>query len=97
MALLRSIPGVEVSELDSGCCGMAGSFGYEAEHYEISMQIGGLKLFPAVKAGQEAGASVTAHGVSCRQQIEHGTGRPARHPLEIIRQALPVPGSEGGG
>ena len=48
---------------------MAGSFGYEAEHYEISMQIGGLKLFPAVKAGLKEGAQITAHGVSCRAQI----------------------------
>jgi Fe-S oxidoreductase len=70
---------------------MAGSFGFEAEHYELSMRIGGLRLFPAIRA--EPGETViTATGVSCRQQIEHGTGRPARHPLEIIRQALPVPG-----
>jgi Fe-S oxidoreductase len=91
VALLRSIPGADVAETDAGCCGMAGSFGFEAEHYELSMRIGGLRLFPAIRA--EPGETViTATGVSCRQQIEHGTGRPARHPLEIIRQALPVPG-----
>ena len=95
MALLRSIPGADVTEVDAGCCGMAGSFGFEAEHYELSMRIGGLRLFPAVRAEPEE-TVIAATGVSCRQQIEHGTGRPARHPLEIIRQALPVPASEGG-
>src|SRR5580693_4548014 len=90
MALLRSIPGADVIEVDAGCCGMAGSFGFEAEHYELSMRIGELRLFPAIRA--EAGETIiAATGVSCRQQIEHGTGRPARHPLEIIRQVLPAP------
>jgi FAD/FMN-containing dehydrogenase/Fe-S oxidoreductase len=90
VALLRSIPGAEVTEVDAGCCGMAGSFGFEAEHYELSMGIGELRLFPAIRA--EPGATiVAATGVSCRQQIAHGTGRAARHPLEIIRQALPPP------
>ena len=65
---------------------MAGSFGFEAEHYELSMRIGELRLFPAIRA--EAGETIiAATGVSCRQQIAHGTGRPARHPLEIIQQA----------
>jgi FAD/FMN-containing dehydrogenase/Fe-S oxidoreductase len=92
MALLRSIPGADVIEVDAGCCGMAGSFGFEAEHYELSMRIGELRLFPAVRA--EAGETIiAATGVSCRQQIEHGTGRPARHPLEIIRQVLLPPSS----
>src|SRR5207237_2673631 len=63
LALLRAT-GAQVSEIASGCCGMAGSFGYEAEHYAISMQIGGLKLFPAVKAGLQAGARIAAPGVS---------------------------------
>jgi Fe-S oxidoreductase len=92
MALLRSIPGADVIEVDAGCCGMAGSFGFEAEHYELSMRIGELRLFPAVRA--EAGETIiAATGVSCRQQIEHGTGRPAQHPLEIIRQVLLTPSS----
>jgi len=95
VALLRSIPGADVTEVDAGCCGMAGSFGFEAEHYELSMRIGGLRLFPAIWA-ESAETVIAATGVSCRQQIQHGTGRPARHPLEIIRQALPVPGREGG-
>ncbi|MCL2585964.1 MAG: 4Fe-4S dicluster domain-containing protein, partial [Streptosporangiales bacterium] len=87
VSLLRAIPGAEVSEVDAGCCGMAGSFGYEAEHYDLSMRIGGLRLFPAVRA-EDAGTLVAATGVSCRQQIAHGTGRDARHPLEIVRDAL---------
>jgi Fe-S oxidoreductase len=86
-ALLRSIPGADVVEVDAGCCGMAGSFGFEAEHYALSMGIGQLRLFPAVGAEPE-GTIIAATGVSCRQQIAHGTGGAARHPLEIIRQAL---------
>ena len=89
-ALLRSIPGADVIEVDAGCCGMAGSFGFEAEHYELSMSIGELRLFPAIRA--EAGdAIIAATGVSCRQQISHGTGRNARHPLEIVRDVLLTP------
>jgi FAD/FMN-containing dehydrogenase/Fe-S oxidoreductase len=87
-ALLRSIPGATVIEVDAGCCGMAGSFGFEAEHYELSMSIGELRLFPAIRAEAED-AIIAATGVSCRQQIGHGTGRAARHPLEIVRQVLP--------
>jgi Fe-S oxidoreductase len=86
-ALLRSIPGVDVIEVDAGCCGMAGSFGFEAEHYELSMSIGELRLFPAIRA-EAQNAIIAATGVSCRQQVAHGTGRPALHPLEIVRNAL---------
>ncbi|HKN98631.1 MAG TPA: FAD-linked oxidase C-terminal domain-containing protein [Pseudonocardiaceae bacterium] len=91
VALLRRIPGVRVRELDAGCCGMAGSFGFEAEHYDVSMEIGEDRLFPAVRA---AGADdvVVATGVSCRQQIAHGTGRRAWHPLELLRAASHYPG-----
>ncbi len=88
--LLRRIPGAEVVELDAGCCGMAGSFGFESEHYELSMQIGESRLFPALRkedAG-EGGAIICATGVSCRQQIGHGVGREARHPVQIVREAL---------
>ncbi len=84
--LLECIPGAEVVEVDAGCCGMAGSFGFEAEHYELSLRIGGLRLFPAVLA-QPAGTLLAATGVSCRQQIAHGAGRPARHPVELVRAA----------
>ena len=87
MALLRGIPGADVVEVDAGCCGMAGSFGFEAEHYKLSMSIGELRLFPAIRAEAKQ-TIIAATGVSCRQQIEHGTGRPTRHPLEIIRQVL---------
>ncbi|HZC13654.1 MAG TPA: FAD-linked oxidase C-terminal domain-containing protein, partial [Thermoleophilaceae bacterium] len=87
VALLEAIPGAEVSELDAGCCGMAGSFGFEAEHYELSMQVGESRLFPALRA-LDTGALVAATGVSCRQQIAHGTGLHARHPVELVRAAL---------
>jgi Fe-S oxidoreductase len=87
VALLERIPGARVRELDAGCCGMAGSFGFEAEHYALSMRIGEQRLFPAVR---EAGADalVAATGVSCRQQIAHGTGVRAAHPVELVRAAL---------
>jgi FAD/FMN-containing dehydrogenase/Fe-S oxidoreductase len=87
VALLGRIPGAEVAEVDAGCCGMAGSFGFEAEHYDLSMRIGGLRLFPAVSA-EPAGTLLAATGVSCRQQIAHGTGRAARHPVELVRAAV---------
>jgi Fe-S oxidoreductase len=77
----------EVVELDAGCCGMAGSFGFEKEHYELSMQIGESRLFPALRA-EAAGTLVAATGVSCRQQIAHGVGVQARHPVQIVRDAL---------
>jgi FAD/FMN-containing dehydrogenase/Fe-S oxidoreductase len=85
--LLRRIPGAEVAELDAGCCGMAGSFGFEAEHYDLSMQIGESRLFPALRA-EPADTIVAATGVSCRQQIAHGVGARARHPVQIVRDAL---------
>jgi Fe-S oxidoreductase len=79
--------GFEVTEVDSGCCGMAGSFGFEREHYDISVTLGNRRLAPAVRAaGGET--EVVAPGISCRQQIEHLTGRRARHPAEVIRGAL---------
>jgi FAD/FMN-containing dehydrogenase/Fe-S oxidoreductase len=75
-----------VEEIDSGCCGMAGSFGYEKEHYDISIAIGRRRLFPAVE--RNADAIVIAPGISCRQQIEHATGRRPLHPAEALVQAL---------
>jgi Fe-S oxidoreductase len=80
-------PGYEVDEVDSGCCGMAGSFGYEAEHYEISMQMAERRLLPAVRSAAPE-TIIAAAGVSCRQQIAHGTGRTALHPAQILRDAL---------
>ena len=85
--MLARIPGATVVEVDAGCCGMAGSFGFETEHYDLSMQIGGTRLFPAVKAA-DGDTLIAATGVSCRQQIAHGTGRRARHPVELIREAV---------
>lgn len=76
-----------VTIIASGCCGMAGSFGYEKEHYQLSMQIGELKLFPAVrKSGEDV--LIAANGTSCRHQIFDGTKRQALHPITILKQAL---------
>ncbi|GAB2518763.1 FAD-binding and (Fe-S)-binding domain-containing protein [Spirosoma aerophilum] len=75
-----------VQLIPSGCCGMAGSFGYEAEHYDLSMQIGELVLFPAVRKAENA--IISAAGTSCRHQIKDGTGRKAQHPAEILLDAL---------
>ncbi|MDZ4717148.1 MAG: FAD-linked oxidase C-terminal domain-containing protein [Roseiflexaceae bacterium] len=85
--LLRRIPNAQVREIDSGCCGMAGSFGYEAEHYAISQSIGERALFPAVRS-LDPQAEVVAMGTSCRQQISDGTGRHARHLAEILADTL---------
>jgi len=79
--------GYTVDEVDSGCCGMAGSFGFEREHYDISMAIGERRLLPAVRALPEE-VPVVAMGVSCRQQIAHGTGRAARHLVEVLEDGL---------
>ncbi|NBW95950.1 MAG: FAD-binding oxidoreductase [Planctomycetia bacterium] len=76
-----------VDVIPSGCCGMAGSFGYEHEHFELSMQIGGLVLFPAVRE-TPAETLIAAPGTSCRHQIRDGTGREALHPVEILHAAL---------
>lgn len=73
--------------IPSGCCGMAGSFGYEAEHYDLSMQIGELVLFPTVRKEPEENL-IAAPGTSCRHQIADGTGRKAEHPVQILRNAL---------
>jgi Fe-S oxidoreductase len=76
----------QVEEIDSGCCGMAGSFGYEKEHYDISLAVGGRRLFPAVESNPDA--IVVAPGISCRQQVEHATGRRPLHPAEALARAL---------
>src|SRR5207247_1867067 len=79
--------GYDVSEVDSGCCGMAGSFGFEREHYDLSVALGNRRLAPAVKAA-DAHTLVVAPGISCRQQIEHLAGRRAKHPAEALAEAL---------
>ena len=76
-----------VEVIPSGCCGMAGSFGFEKEHYELSMQIGELVLLPAVRAQSDA-VIIAAPGTSCRHQIKDGTGKRALHPIEILYDAL---------
>ncbi|HZD39162.1 MAG TPA: heterodisulfide reductase-related iron-sulfur binding cluster, partial [Terriglobales bacterium] len=79
--------GFDVSEVDSGCCGMAGSFGFEREHYDLSVVIGNRRLAPAVKAAG-ADVAIVAPGISCRQQIDHLTGRKAMHPAELLWERL---------
>jgi len=86
VAILKAA-GYEVSEVDSGCCGMAGSFGFEKEHYELSMKIGNRRLAPAVKAAS-AEVEIVASGISCRQQIDHLAQRQAKHPAELLLEAL---------
>lgn len=86
VAMLKRIPGVEVVELDAGCCGMAGSFGYEKEHYQLSMQVGRDRLFPAIEA-EDRQTVICASGTSCREQIFHGTERSAWHPVELLQEA----------
>ena len=88
--MLRLIPGARVHVIPSGCCGMAGSFGYEKEHYKTSMAIGEMVLFPTVrKAAESPGKTlVAAPGTSCRQQILDGTGFKAQHPVEILFNSL---------
>jgi len=85
---MLSIPAnFSVNELKTGCCGMAGAFGYEKKHYNLSMQIGELALFPQVREIQEE-TIIAASGTSCRQHIEHGTNRKAKHPIEVLWEAL---------
>ena len=79
--------GFDVAEVDSGCCGMAGSFGFEKEHYDLSVAIAGRRLVPAVRAA-EVSVEIVASGISCRQQIEHLTGRKAKHPAELLWEKL---------
>ena len=87
LEVLKAIPGLEVKEIDSGCCGMAGSFGYEQEHEEISMKIGNLKLFPAIRRSEEDDL-IVADGFSCRSQVMHGTERKAYHLAEVLARLI---------
>src|SRR5690606_29898071 len=76
-----------VTIINSGCCGMAGSFGYEKEHYEVSMQIGELQLFPSIRKSDK-NTIIIANGTSCRHQIFDGTEVVAKHPVTILKEAL---------
>ncbi len=87
LTVLKAIPGFEVEEIPSGCCGMAGSFGYEIEHEAVSMQIGELQLFPAIRKSQKEDW-IIASGTSCRQQILDGTQRKALHLAEALNERL---------
>lgn len=88
MAQVLSLPkNFHVNALPTGCCGMAGSFGYEKEHYDLSMQIGELVLFPTLRKAPEE-AVIVAPGTSCRHQILDGTGLNAMHPVEVLYEAL---------
>jgi len=78
-----------VRVLDSGCCGMAGSFGFTADRYDLSMKIGELSVFPPIRSA-DASATVVAPGTSCRHQIADGTGRHALHPIELIARAIGI-------
>jgi Fe-S oxidoreductase len=85
---LALAPGTSVETVDSGCCGMAGLFGYEKGHYEVSMKMGERRLFPAVRAASREEQVVVAPGTSCREQIRDGTGRRALHPAEYLAGLL---------
>jgi FAD/FMN-containing dehydrogenase/Fe-S oxidoreductase len=87
--LARVLGADRVEMIESTCCGMAGSFGYTAERYGVSMAIGELSLFPAVR-GADAGTGIAAPGTSCRHQIADGTGRRADHPMSVVARALGV-------
>ena len=87
--LLRAA-GYDVEVLNSGCCGMAGAFGYESDHYDISMQVGELALLPEARKMNANGGQVAAVGTSCRSQIADGTGVEARHPILLVAQKMKV-------
>ena len=87
--VLEAIPAARVTLIDSSCCGMAGSFGYEAEHYQISLKMGAHRLFPAIRSASR-NTLVVAAGFSCRQQIQHATGKRPVHPAQVLAGAMGV-------
>ena len=84
---LQLLKGTEISEINSGCCGMAGSFGFEKEHFDISNQIGERELLPAIR-NSSTETAIISEGVSCRQQIFSGTGKNSQHLVEILANSL---------
>jgi Fe-S oxidoreductase len=86
LRLLQRLPNLNVTDLDAGCCGMAGSFGYEREHYDVSRAVGEQQLFPTLRRA-DADTIIVAPGFSCRMQIEHFTGRKALHPAQLLAQS----------
>ena len=86
-ALLARLPGATIVDPDAGCCGMAGSFGYSREHFDVSRQIGERRLFPAVR-NSAPGTAVVASGFSCRHQIQDFTQTTAMHPASLLQSRL---------
>jgi Fe-S oxidoreductase len=84
---LRLVPQLEVETIESSCCGMAGSFGYEAEHFDVSMKMAEVSLLPKVRAADSA-TLIVAGGTSCRHQIHDGAQRGALHVARVLQQAL---------
>ena len=87
--VLSLVPELEVEAIESSCCGMAGAFGYDANHYDISIKMGEQSLFPAVRAAERS-SLIIADGTSCRQQIHNGTGRQALHVAQVLEMALAI-------
>jgi Fe-S oxidoreductase len=85
--VLGMVPGLKVSTVQTSCCGMAGSFGYEAEHYDVSMKMAELSLLPSIRSSSKD-TLLVADGTSCRHQIADGTGRRALHVARVLEQAL---------
>jgi Fe-S oxidoreductase len=83
-----ALAGIQAELIDSPCCGMAGTFGFETEHYDMSKAMGSLKLFPAIEALDKRDWRVAISGISCRQQIDHFTSKRPRHVVEYIADAL---------
>jgi Fe-S oxidoreductase len=93
-ALLSRIPACTIVDLDSGCCGMAGSFGYGKDHYEVSRQIGERRLFPAARA-LTPGDVLAAAGTSCRHQVAHFAGIEAKHPAVLLHSLMKEDSRDG--
>jgi Fe-S oxidoreductase len=85
--VLGMVPGLKVQTIETSCCGMAGSFGYEAEHYDVSMKMAELALLPAIRSASPE-AVIIADGTSCRHQIADGANRTALHAARVLAQAL---------
>jgi len=88
IAVLNAVPGYAAELIDSPCCGMAGTFGFESEHYEASKAMGSFKLFPAIEAEDKTDWGVAVSGISCRQQIDHFTTKKTKHVVEYLAEAL---------
>jgi Fe-S oxidoreductase len=84
--LMLQNAGYSVKTIKDGCCGMAGAFGYETEHYSTSIKVGELNMFPAINNSAES--IICAAGISCKSQIEDGTGRQAVHPITLVSRRL---------